>query len=79
MTDNNVAELWQEMKVLVDTIDVDITKHLKKGSHPAGVRARKGLRLLKTKSHELVLLTISSEKHAVNEDTRENLQADEET
>ena len=60
MSDTTVA-LWNEIKVLVATIDVDVTKHAK-GNVSAGVRARKGLRLLRVKATELVRATLGKEE-----------------
>jgi len=59
--DSIVLEKWNELKVLVETLEHDITKNAK-GVVAAGVRARKGLRELKSKSGELVKLTIELEK-----------------
>ena len=59
--DSAVLEKWNELKALVETLEHDITKNAK-GVGAAGVRARKGLRELKSKSGELVKLTIALEK-----------------
>lgn len=59
--DSAVLEKWNELKALVETLEHDITKNAK-GVVAAGVRARKGLRELKSKSGELVKLTIALEK-----------------
>ena len=56
MSDTTVT-LWSEIKSLVETIDVDVSKNVK-GNASAGVRARKGLRLLRTKTSELVKATL---------------------
>lgn len=61
MSESNILELWTEIKTLVESLDLDIVKNAN-GNASAGVRARRGLRLLKTKSGELVKTTISSEK-----------------
>lgn len=60
MSDTTVT-LWSEIKTLVETIDVDVTKNAK-GNASAGVRARKGLRLLRTKTSELVKATLGKEE-----------------
>jgi len=52
---------WNEIKTLVESLDADVRKNAG-GNASAGVRARKGLRLLKTKTHELVKATIDSDK-----------------
>lgn len=56
-----MLDQWNEIKLLVESLDVDIAKNAK-GNSSAGVRARRGLRLLKTKISEFVKLTISEEK-----------------
>ena len=61
MTDSKILELWTEIKTLVETLDLDVMKNAN-GNASAGVRARRGLRLLKTKSADLVKTTISVEK-----------------
>lgn len=57
MSDTTTVNLWNEIKTLVETIDVDVSKNAK-GNASAGVRARKGLRLLRTKTSELVKATL---------------------
>ena len=52
---------WNEIKVLVESLDLDVHKNAN-GNASAGVRARRGLRLLKTKSAELVKETIELDK-----------------
>jgi hypothetical protein len=56
-----LIEKWDEIKLLVESLDVDITKNAK-GNNSAGVRARRGLRLLKSKLSEYSKLTIQEEK-----------------
>lgn len=56
-TTTTTVTLWNEIKTLVETIDVDVTKNAK-GNASAGVRARKGLRLLRTKTSDLVKVTL---------------------
>ena len=58
---SDVASEWNEIKTLVETIDVDVSKHVK-GNASAGVRARKGLRLLRTKTSELVKSTLGKKE-----------------
>ncbi len=60
-TDDNVRSKWDELKVLVETLELDIQKNAR-GTAAAGVRARKGLRELKTRAAELVKLTVSQDK-----------------
>lgn len=61
MSDTNT--LWHEIKVLVESIDTDVTKNVK-GNASAGVRVRKGLRLLRTKTTELVKVTLGKNDNA---------------
>ncbi len=58
---SNVIDKWNEIKVLVETLELDVHKNAS-GNASAGVRARRGLRLLKSNAAELVKLTISEEK-----------------
>ena len=58
---SSILEQWAEIKVLVESLDLDVVKNAN-GNASAGVRARRGLRLLKTKSADLVKQTISEEK-----------------
>ncbi len=56
-----VLDKWKELKLIVESIDLDVHKNAG-GNASAGVRARKGLRSLKTAAAELVKLTIETEK-----------------
>ena len=58
---SSTLDQWNEIKVLIESLDLDVHKHAN-GNASAGVRARRGLRLLKTKSSELVKITIESDK-----------------
>ena len=58
---NPVQDAWQEMKTLMESIDLDVHKNAA-GNASAGIRARKGLRLLKQKTAELVKLTVEVDK-----------------
>ena len=58
---SNILEKWQEIKVMVESIDLDVHKNAG-GNASAGVRARKGLRSLKNAAAELVKTTITEEK-----------------
>ena len=57
----STLDQWNEMKVLVESLDLDVHKNAS-GNASAGVRARRGLRLLKSKSSELVKATIELDK-----------------
>lgn len=58
-----IVEQWERLKVLVASIEDDVLKNAK-GNSSAGVRARKGLRVLKKEAHDLVQLTVSEAKKA---------------
>lgn len=58
---SDVLAKWNELKTIVESVDLDVHKNAN-GNASAGVRARKGLRSLKTVAAELVKLTISAEK-----------------
>lgn len=60
-TDNQVISQWAGIKALIDTLELDIVKNAK-GTAAAGVRARKGLRELKTRAAELVKTTVDLDK-----------------
>jgi len=59
--DNVVLAKWNELKGLVEALEVDVAKN-SRGVSAAGVRARKGLRELQAKSKELVKLTVQLDK-----------------
>lgn len=61
MSDNVILDKWNELKTLVESLEVDVTKNAK-GVAAAGVRARKGLRTLQATAKSLVKLTIETEK-----------------
>lgn len=65
--DNQVLSKWNELKSLVESLEHDVEKN-SKGTAAAGVRARKGLRLLQTKAKELVKLTIELDKKEKTEE-----------
>ena len=58
---STVIDKWNEVKVLVESLELDVHKNAS-GNASAGVRARRGLRALKSASAELVKLTILEEK-----------------
>ena len=57
---NNVLSKWNELKVLVESMEEDVQKNAN-GNKAAGTRARKGLRSLKSAAAELVRLTLGKE------------------
>ena len=58
---NNIIEKWTEIKTIMESIELDISKNAA-GNASAGVRARKGLRLLKKEAAELVKVTVQADK-----------------
>ena len=58
---SNILDKWNELKVIIESIELDVQKNAR-GNNSAGIRARKGLRLLKSEASELVKLTIQNEK-----------------
>jgi hypothetical protein len=58
---NKVMEMWNEIKTVVQDLELDVVKNAN-GTAAAGIRARKGLRTLKTLSHQLVKLTTELDK-----------------
>ena len=58
---NNIIDKWTEIKTIIESIDLDINKNAS-GNASAGVRARKGLRLLKKEASELVKATVQADK-----------------
>jgi len=60
-TENQVLAKWNEVKALVDALELDVVKN-SSGVAAAGVRARKGLRELKAKVADLVKTTVELDK-----------------
>tara|TARA_Y100000034_G_C6842799_1_gene381445 strand:- start:744 stop:944 length:201 start_codon:yes stop_codon:yes gene_type:complete len=58
---NDINDKWQEIKILIESIDLDVHKNAA-GNVSAGVRARKGLRLLKSQASDLVKMTVEADK-----------------
>jgi len=60
-TSTGIVESWETIRTLVESLDLDVRKNAR-GNVSAGIRARKGLRLLKTLTADLIKDTISEEK-----------------
>ena len=58
---DNLVEKYEELKTLVETIQIDIVKNAS-GNKSAGVRARKSLRELKKIASELVKSSLTVDK-----------------
>lgn len=61
VTCTEIVESWENIRTLVDSLDLDVRKNAR-GNVSAGIRARKGLRLLKTLSADLIREMIAEEK-----------------
>ena len=61
MSDSNVLAKWNELKALVEALDVDVNKNAN-GNAAAGVRARKAMRNLQSQAKDLVKLTLETDK-----------------
>ena len=57
----SLLEKWNELKVLIESLDLDVHKNAN-GNKSAGVRTRKGLRLLKKQSSDLVKESLANDK-----------------
>lgn len=57
----SIIEEWDALKALVEELELDVHKNAH-GNKSAGVRARKGLRKLKTAAGDLVKLTLEAQK-----------------
>jgi hypothetical protein len=53
---------WNELKTLVESLELDVLKQAN-GNASAGVRARRGLRLLKNEVADLVRMSLDTEKN----------------
>ena len=62
---SDILDKWNEIKILIESLDLDVHKNAN-GNASAGVRARKGLRLLKKETSDLIKTTIQSEKNKKN-------------
>ena len=58
---SSMLEEWTELKVLVESLELDVHKNAS-GNKSAGVRARKGLRLIKQRAADLVKTSLETNK-----------------
>jgi len=63
---NEIIDKWQEIKTIVESIELDVHKNAS-GNASAGIRARKGLRLLKQEAAQLVKITVQTDKKRKDE------------
>jgi hypothetical protein len=54
---------WEEFKTLVESLEGDLIKNATKGNKSAGVRVRKGLRLVKKHATDLVKASLTNDKN----------------
>jgi hypothetical protein len=62
MANSTIAEAWNRVKVLVESMEIDIQKNAS-GNVSAGVRARRGLRNLKKETAALIKSMVEVEKN----------------
>ena len=63
MSDSNeLLGQWEEFKTLVESLEGDLVKNATKGNKSAGVRVRKGLRLIKKQATDLVKASLTNDK-----------------
>lgn len=61
MANSQIVETWNKVKTLVESMEIDIQKNAG-GNVSAGVRARRGLRLLKKEAAALIKSMVEVEK-----------------
>jgi len=61
MLNNNLIDQFEELKILVETLQQDVVKN-SQGNKSAGVRTRKGLRSVKKIAADLVKLSLENDK-----------------
>lgn len=63
----NLLNKWEEIKTLVESMDLDVRKNAVKGNQSAGLRSRRGLRLLKKMTHEFLMQSVNADKKRAEE------------
>ncbi len=58
---SDMLSKYEELKVLVESLELDVHKSAR-GNKSAGVRVRKGLRLLKRQASDFVRVSLESSK-----------------
>jgi hypothetical protein len=61
MSNDTINDAWRRVKILVESMEIDVQKNAS-GNVSAGVRARRGLRLLKKEVAALVKSMVEVEK-----------------
>ena len=59
---SSLVSKWTELKILMESLELDVHKNAN-GNKSAGVRTRKGLRLLKQRAAELVKESLETDKN----------------
>ena len=62
-----LLDKWEEIRTLIESMDLDVRKNSIKGNQSAGLRSRRCLRLLKKLSHELLMTSVSEDKRRSEE------------
>jgi len=62
MANDAINDTWKRVKTLVESMELDIQKNAG-GNASAGVRARRGLRLLKKEASALIKSMVEVEKN----------------
>lgn len=65
-----ILSKWNDLKSLFESLELDVAKNAR-GVSAAGVRARKGLRVLQAQTKELVKLMLETEKASKSKETGE--------
>jgi hypothetical protein len=58
---DTVKDSWEELKIILESVELDMVKNIN-GNKSAGVRARKGLRLLKKKAADVIRASVNADK-----------------
>ena len=61
-SDIEILDKWDRIKILLESLNLDVYKNAK-GNNSAGIRARRGLRLLKQEVSDFIRTTIEKEKN----------------
>ena len=61
MINQELIDQYEELKVLIETLQTDVVKN-SQGNKSAGVRARKGLRQVKKMASDIVKVSLETDK-----------------
>jgi len=61
----SLVDKWEELRTLFESVELDVKKNAK-GNKSAGVRARRGLRMIKQAANVLVRLSKSAGSEETN-------------